>query len=378
LSVHFPSKKRLVEMDEGVKHARVAPLLLPRLVSSESNPAESVNEECEKAEEEALSVEPLLVPNPDRYILFPIRYPDVWKMYKDQEACIWSADEIDMKQDHTDWRSRTNARERRLALGVLSFFATADGMVGENLITNFSSEVQVPEVRQFWNLQGAMEDVHQETYGRFLELFTEGDSKLQYDCFHASQKEEYIHCKAAFGEKYMSRDIPFATRLIAFAIIEGIFFSASFCVIFWFKKNNRFPGLCHSNDFIARDEGLHRDFACLLLRNHIRHRPAQTVVHDMIREAVACERAFVQHALAEPLPDLHAEAMCRYVEFCADHLLFSMGYDRLYHETNPFPWMNLISMDNVTNFFEQKVSEYAQAHVGKSQSEISFRTDEDF
>jgi ribonucleotide reductase beta subunit family protein with ferritin-like domain len=299
--------------------------------------------------------------NRNRFVLFPIQHDDMWEMYKKAMASFWTAEEIDLAQDLKDWET-LSSNETHFIKHVLSFFAASDGIVNENLVTNFCSEVQVPEARCFYGFQQAIENIHSEVYS----LLIDGYIKNTQEKAHLFQALDTIPCvakKADWAFKYANPNhATFAERLIAFAAVEGIFFSGSFCAIFWLKKRGLMPGLCFSNELISRDEGLHCDFACLLY-SHLVNRLSQQRVYEIIEDAVQIECEFVRDALPVELIGMNSKAMCMYIQFCADRLLKAMGYPKRYHATNPFDWMELISIDSKANFFERRVSEYGRAHI---------------
>ncbi len=337
--------------------------------------------------------EPLLLPNTHRFVLFPIQYPRVWEMYKKQEACFWTAEEIDLEGDRTHWNEKLTDDERYFIKHILAFFAGSDGIVVENLVERFSSDVQVPEVRCFYGFQTMMENIHSETYSLLIDTYVR-DAGERERLFGAIDRIPCVARKAEWARKWISdKDASFAQRLVAFAIVEGVFFSGAFCAIFWLKKRGIMPGLTFSNELISRDEGMHTDFACLLYGMLHHTRLAQDVVHDMMHEALEVERAFVCDALPVRLIGMNSEQMSDYVEFCADRLLIALGYETLFHKINPFDWMDLISLQGKTNFFEKRVGDYqksgvmsaaraqvdeAMGGVRQDESRRSFVLDEDF
>lgn len=323
------------------------------------------------------NLEPILQENADRFVLFPIRHNDIWQMYKKAEASFWTAEEIDLMQDLNDWENRLNADEKHFIKHVLAFFAASDGIVNENLAINFLNEVQYPEARCFYGFQIMMENIHSETYSLLIDTYIKDPSEKDY-LFHAVQNLECVSKKADWALRWISKG-SFAERLIAFAAVEGIFFSGSFCSIFWLKKRGLMPGLSFSNELISRDEGLHCDFACLLYKDLINKLPEATV-KAIIADAVEIEKEFITDALPVRLIGMNADLMKQYIEFVADRLLTSLGLSKIYNSTNPFDFMEMISMPGKTNFFEKRVSEYRKAGVGQTNhaasSKISF--DEDF
>mmetsp|Transcript_119430 Transcript_119430/g.230422 ORF Transcript_119430/g.230422 Transcript_119430/m.230422 type:complete len:348 (+) Transcript_119430:87-1130(+) len=307
--------------------------------------------------------DPLLLENPRRWVMFPIEHADIWEMYKKHEASFWTAEEIDLSQDNKDWDNLTDS-ERHFIKHVLAFFAASDGIVLENLAGNFSTEVQVAEARAFYGFQIAMENIHSETYSLLIEQYIR-DPAEQEAIFNAIQTMPAVREKAAWAVKWMNQDLSFAERIVAFAAVEGILFSGSFCAIYWLKKRGLMPGLTFSNELISRDEGLHAEFACLLY-GMLQNQLPEDVVHDIIRGAVECERQFICEALSCDLIGMNNDLMTRYIEFVADRLLTSLGHTKLFNATNPFDWMELISLQGKTNFFEKRVGEYQKAGVMSS------------
>jgi ribonucleoside-diphosphate reductase beta chain len=308
------------------------------------------------------SDEPILRADPNRFVIFPIRHPHLWALYKKAEASFWTAEEIDLTMDTKDWENMTHD-ERHFVSHVLAFFAASDGIVNENLALNFASEVQLPEARCFYGFQIALENVHSETYSLLIDSYVRNPAQKM----HLLQAVQTIPCvgkKAEWALRWTDRGrAPFAERLVAFAAVEGIFFSGSFCAIFWLKKRGLMPGLCFSNELISRDEGLHCDFACALYGMLV-HRLPEERVHALVREAVDCEKEFITEALPVRLIGMNCDLMAQYIEFVADRLLVALGYTKLYRASNPFDFMDLISLQGKTNFFEKRVGEYALANVG--------------
>jgi len=325
------------------------------------------------------SPEPLLDPNPERFCTFPIRYHDIWEMYKKAEASFWTAEEIDLMEDTRHWENLNND-ERHFISHVLAFFASSDGIVNENLGVRFMNEIQIPEARAFYSFQITMESIHSETYATLIESYIK-DPQEKTKLFKAIQTIPIIKRKAEWALKWITSSDSFAERLIAFACVEGIFFSGSFCAIFWLKKRGMMPGLTFSNELISRDEGLHRDFACLLYR-HLNNKLDESVILDIIISAVELEKEFVCDALPVNLIGMNNILMSQYIEFVADHLLTSLGLEKYYRVENPFEWMELISLQGKTNFFEKRVGEYQKAGVMASLNNDSdgrlFNMDEDF
>lgn len=321
--------------------------------------------------------EPLLSENKDRFVLFPIKHNDIWQMYKQAEASFWTAEEIDLASDIADWNEKLNADEKHFIKHVLAFFAASDGIVNENLAINFLNEVQYPEARCFYGFQVMMENIHSETYSLLIDTYIK-DPVEKDKLFHAIDTVPCVTKKAEWALRWISNG-SFAERLIAFAAVEGIFFSGSFCSIFWLKKRGLMPGLSFSNELISRDEGLHCDFACLLYNQLVHKLPVEKVT-EVITNAVAIEKEFVSDALPVKLIGMNSDLMCQYIEFCADRLLVSLGCPKFYNASNPFPFMEMISLQGKTNFFEKRVAEYQKAGVMSKDNAANnvFKLDEDF
>ena len=320
-------------------------------------------------------MEPMLKENPGRFVLFPIEHDAMWKMDKQAEASFWTAEEIDLQQDLTDWEN-LNDGERHFVKHVLAFFAASDGIVNENLVLNFMREVQIPEARCFYGFQVAIENIHAEVYSLLIDTYIKKEEEKTF-LFNAIETLDCVKKKAGWAMRWIDNAPTFAHRLIAFAAVEGIFFSGSFCSIFWLKKRGLMPGLSFSNELISRDEGLHCDFACLLY-SMLENKLDQSEVQAIITEAVEFEKEFVSDALPVSLIGMNAEMMCEYIEFVADRLLNSLGNDKVYGTANPFPWMDLISLQGKTNFFEKRVGDYAKAGVMAKREDQVFSLDEDF
>ena len=321
-----------------------------------------------------MKTELLLEENKDRFVLFPIKYPKIWEMYKRAEQSFWTAEEIDLHADQKDWERLSND-ERHFIKHVLAFFAASDGIVNENLAINFMSEVQLPEARCFYGFQIMVENIHSEMYSLLIDSYIKDPIEKNY-LLKAIDTVPCVTKKAEWALRWIGQG-SFAERLIAFAAVEGIFFSGSFCSIFWLKKRGLMPGLSTSNEFISRDEGMHCDFACLLYGMLENQLPKDRVT-TIIRDAVAYEHEFVTDALPVSLIGMNAKMMCQYIEFVADRLLVSLGCEKTYHSTNPFDFMEMISLQGKTNFFEKRVSEYKKASVGQHQVDNVFKLDEDF
>ncbi len=320
--------------------------------------------------------DPILADNPDRFVLFPIKYGTIWDWYKKSVASFWTVEEVDLSQDMNDWENKLTDNDRKFIKHVLAFFAASDGIVNENLVLNFMREVQIPEARCFYGFQVAIENIHAEMYSLLIDTYIK-DPKEKDFLFNALQNLECVSKKGQWALRWIENSPSFAHRLIAFAAVEGIFFSGSFCSIYWLKKRGLMPGLTFSNELISRDEGMHCDFACLLysmLENKLD--PAE--VKAIITEAVEYEKEFVTDALPVSLIGMNAEMMGQYIEFVADRLLMSLGCEKAYGTANPFSWMDMISIQGKTNFFEKRVGDYAKAGVMTKREEQVFSTEADF
>ena len=321
-------------------------------------------------------VEPLLAHNPSRFVIFPIEHDKVWEMYKKAEGSFWTAEELDLSKDRPHWEA-LNDNERHFIKHVLAFFAASDGIVNENLAMNFMKEVQWPEARCFYGFQIAMENIHSEVYSLLIDTYVK-DAAEKHHLFNAIETVPCVKKKADWAIHWMeSEEADFASRLMAFAAVEGIFFSGAFCAIFWMKERGLMPGLTTSNEFISRDEGLHCEFACLLY-SFLEHKLSKTKAHAMIREAVRCEKEFITEALPCSLIGMNAKMMKQYIEFVADRLLVQLGYPKIWNAANPFPFMERICLEGKDNFFEKRVSNYSKAGVGKKAESMTFATDADF
>ena len=319
-------------------------------------------------------MEVLLQENKERFVLLPIKYPEIWKMYKKHEASFWTAEEIDLSPDLKDWERLSND-EQHFIKHVLAFFAASDGIVNENLAVNFMKEVQLPEARCFYGFQIMIENIHSETYSLLIDTYIK-DTVEKNRLFNAIDTVPCVQKKAHWALRWIN-DGSFAERLVAFAAVEGIFFSGSFCSIFWLKKRGLMPGLSFSNELISRDEGLHCDFACLLY-GMLEEKLSREQVYDIIRDAVVNEHEFVTDALPVSLIGMNSKLMCQYIEFVADRLLVALGYPKIYNATNPFDFMETISLQGKTNFFEKRVAEYQKAGVMNTKEQQEFKLDEDF
>ena len=320
--------------------------------------------------------EPLLTDNEDRYVIFPIKHNDLWHKYKQHMAVFWTPEEIDLSKDMKDWEKLTD-NERHFIKHILGFFAGSDGIVMENLATRFMNEVKWPEAKFFYSCQNLLEAVHSETYSLLIDTYIT-DKQEKSDILRAIQTIPCIQKKAEWALAWIeNKEADFATRLLGFAAVEGIFFSGAFCAIFWLKQRGLMPGLTLSNEFIARDEGIHTDFACLLY-SKIVNRLSKEKAHKIIREAVKIEKKFITKSLPCELIGMNAKLMAQYIEFVADRLLIQLGYSKAYNSANPFPFMERISLENKDNFFEKRVSTYAKATVGKKREEMQFATNAEF
>lgn len=321
-------------------------------------------------------IEPILLENKDRFVLFPIRFHDLWEFYKKSEASFWTAEEIDLMADLDHWNQKLNDDERHFIKHVLAFFAASDGIVNENLAVHFLNEVQYPEARCFYGFQIMMENIHSETYSLLIDTYIKNPDE-KHKLLHAIETIPCVAKKAEWALRWIDKG-NFQERLIAFAAVEGIFFSGSFCSIFWLKKRGLMPGLSFSNELISRDEGMHRDFACRIYTHHIQDKLDPALVTQIITDAVEIEKEFVTDALPVRLIGMNSEMMCQYIEFVADHLLMTLKLPAHYGSANPFDFMELISMEGKTNFFERRVGEYQKAGVISDRSQQTFSTEEDF
>ena len=319
--------------------------------------------------------EKILQDTDNRFVLFPIKHDDIWKMYKQAEASFWTTEEIDLSQDLIDW-TKLNEDEKHFIKHVLAFFAASDGIVNENLVMNFMQDVTIPEARCFYGFQIAIENIHAETYSLLIDTYIKDNDEKDM-LFNAMETLDCVKKKAKWALDWIEDSPSFAHRLVAFAAVEGIFFSGSFCSIFWLKKRGLMPGLAFSNELISRDEGLHCDFACLLY-SMLEHKLSTEEIYRIICDAVEAEKEFVVDALPVSLIGMNADLMTQYIEFVADRLILALGYPKVYNAENPFPWMELISLQGKTNFFEKRVSEYKKSGVGSNREDQVFSLDEDF
>ena len=318
--------------------------------------------------------EPLLTENPNRFVLFPIKYNDIWQFYKKAEASFWTAEEVDLSKDIVHWETRLTDDERFFVSRVLAFFAASDGIVNENLVERFSQEVQVPEARCFYGFQIMIENIHSEMYSLLIDTYVK-DPTERDQLFNAIETVPCIGKKADWALRWISdTKSTFAERLVAFAAVEGIFFSGSFAAIFWLKKRGLMPGLTFSNELISRDEGMHCDFACLL-HGKLNKRATPSTILQIIKEAVSIEQEFLTEALPVALIGMNCTMMCRYIEFVADRLLVALGLEKHYRVENPFDFMDLISLQGKTNFFEKRVGEYQKSGVMNNVKEFTLDAD---
>ena len=327
-------------------------------------------------EEQDNFVEPILRENPNRFTLFPIMKPKLFQQYKNHVSVFWTTEEIDLAKDVKDW-VKLSKNEQYFIKNILGFFAGSDGIIQENIAARFMNEVQIPEARQFYSVQLMMEAIHSETYSLLIDTYID-EKQEKLDLFHATQTIPCIAQKAQWAQRWIeSNSENFATRLIAFAVVEGIFFSGSFCAIYWLKERGIMPGLTTSNEFIARDEGLHTTFACALYEEIERKIP-KAKVHKIIREAVKIEKQFITESLPCHLVGMNDKLMAQYIEFVADRLSTQLGYGKIYSTANPFDFMERISLEGKDNFFEKRVTSYAKSGVGQKQESMSFALDADF
>ena len=310
--------------------------------------------------------DPLLEENPDRFVVFPIKHPKVWEMYKKAMASFWTADEVDLTKDVQQWPKLTD-NERYFIKHVLSFFAASDGIVNENLVERFMSEVQMTEARCFLGFQVMMENIHGEMYSQLLDtLITDSEERLK--CLRAIEHFPAIKRKADWALKWCKdKRSSFGTRVVAFVAVEGLFFSGSFCAIFWLKKRGLLPGVSFANELISRDEGMHTDFGCMM-HSLLKNKPSKAKVYEIFKDAVTIEKEFITESLPCRLVGMNSNMMSQYIEFVADRLLTQLGHPKIYNSANPFPWMEMISMDGKTNFFERRVGDYSKAVDNRTES----------
>ena len=323
------------------------------------------------------AIEPILQQNENRFVIFPIQHHDIWEWYKKMEASFWTAEEIDLHQDLTDWNTKLNEDEKYFIKHILAFFAASDGIVNENLAENFVNEVQYSEAKFFYGFQIMMENIHSETYSLLIDTYVK-DEEEKNNLFRAIEVFPAIKKKADWALKWIDSD-SFAERLIAFAAVEGIFFSGAFCSIYWLKKRGLMPGLTFSNELISRDEGVHCDFAVHLHNEHLVNKVPKERIEEILLDALKIEREFITESLPASLIGMNAKLMTQYLEFVTDRLLLQLGCEKKYNVTNPFDFMDMISLQGKTNFFEKRVSEYQKAGVLNNEAENpQFTTDADF
>jgi ribonucleoside-diphosphate reductase beta chain len=320
----------------------------------------------------ALATEKILQESDNRFVLFPIKHDKIWAMYKTALRSFWVTEEVDLSQDVIDWDQKLNDNERHFVKHVLGFFAASDGIVNENLVVNFMQDVTIPEVRCFYGFQVAIENVHAEMYSLLIDTFIK-DTTEKDKMFNAMETLECVKMKASWALKWIDSAPSFAHRLVAFAAVEGIFFSGSFCSIFWLTDRGLMKGLGKSNEFISRDEGMHCDFACLLY-SMLENKLSKEEIYQIICDAVECEKIFVKDSLPVSLIGMNDKLMCEYIEFCADRLILALGYPKVYNAQNPFPFMEKISTQGKTNFFEERPTEYGKAGVeaGEKTVEVDY------
>merc|ERR1712184_157491 len=347
-----------------------------------AGPLKAVKKDITKSDMKAVdfSNEPLLRDNPNRFVILPIQYDDIWRMYKKAQASFWTAEEVDLEKDLKDWNEKLKEDERYFVSHVLAFFAASDGIVNENLVERFMQEIQIPEARCFYGFQIMMENIHSEMYSLLIDTYIK-DREERNKLFNAIETFPAIKKKAQWALKWInSNNATYSERVVAFASVEGIFFSGSFAAIFWLKKRGLMPGLSFSNELISRDEGLHTDFACLMYK-HLVNKPDKERVYEIVRDAVDIECEFLTEALPVRLIGMNSVLMIQYIKFVADRLLLELDCEKLYNATNPFDFMENISLEGKTNFFEKKVGEYQKAGLamkGSCSEDAVFTTDADF
>tara|TARA_Y100000389_G_scaffold34567_2_gene29431 strand:- start:3314 stop:4294 length:981 start_codon:yes stop_codon:yes gene_type:complete len=323
------------------------------------------------------NTEPLLQEDKKRLVTFPIQHVEVWDFYKKHKAVFWTAEEINLTRDLEDWES-LSSEEKNFIENILAFFAASDGIVNQNLGERFSLEVKMLEAQYFYQFQMTMENIHAETYSLLIDTYIKDQSKKE-KCLNAIEEMECVKKKAEWAFEWIDdKDATFASRLIAFACVEGIFFSGSFCAIFWLKKRGLMPGLCFSNELISRDEGIHCDFACHLYTNHVVNKLSEEKVHEILKWAVDIETEFITKSLPCALIGMNSENMIEYIKFVTDRLSNQLGYNKIWNATNPFPWMIQQGMEIKANFFENRVGAYQKAGVGCTKEEMEFGTDSEF
>ena len=320
--------------------------------------------------------EPLLVEEKNRFVTFPILHRDIWEFYKKQVSVFWTPEEIKLADDMNDW-DKLNDNEKHFISNVLAFFAASDGIVNENLGVRFMNEIQWVEAKNFYGFQIAMENIHSETYSLLIETYIQ-DTKEKDRLLNAVDTVPCVKEKAHWAMKYIESTDSFATRLVAFALVEGLFFSGSFCAIFWLKKRGIMPGLCFSNELISRDEGMHCEFACFLYKNYIVNRLSNKDLHTIVKDAVEIEKKFITDSLPCNLIGMNADSMKQYIEYVADRLCEQLGHPKIWNTNNPFPWMIQQGMQVKANFFENRVAAYEKAHIGRKEEDKTFELDGEF
>jgi ribonucleotide reductase beta subunit family protein with ferritin-like domain len=318
--------------------------------------------------------EVILQENKNRYVLFPIKYNSMYELYKKAESTFWTASEIDLVKDNNDWENALNDNERNFIKNIIGFFAGSDGIIMENLAQRFLREIQIPEARAFYSYQIFNESIHSETYSLLIDTYIK-DVEEKNKIFNSIENIPCVAKKAQWAYKWIeNKDVSFATRLLSFAIVEGVFFSGSFCAIYWLKKRGLMPGLTFSNELISRDEGLHCEFACLLY-SYIKNKVHQSIVYEIFQEAVSIEKEFITESIPCAMIGMNSTMMCQYIEFIANRLLLQLGYDKLWDVENPFDFMELISLRPKTNFFELRVGEYTKSTINENSNNFDFSND---
>ncbi len=318
--------------------------------------------------------EVILQENKNRYVLFPIKYNSIYELYKKAESTFWTASEIDLVKDNNDWEYALNDNERNFIKNIIGFFAGSDGIIMENLAQRFLREIQIPEARAFYSYQIFNESIHSETYSLLIDTYIK-DTQEKNKIFNSIENIPCVAKKAQWAYKWIENtDVSFATRLLSFAIVEGVFFSGSFCAIYWLKKRGLMPGLTFSNELISRDEGLHCEFACLLY-SYIKNKVPESIVYEIFQEAVSIEKEFITESIPCAMIGMNSTMMCQYIEFVANRLLLQLGYDKLWNAENPFDFMELISLRPKTNFFELRVGEYTKSTINENSNNFSFSND---
>jgi ribonucleotide reductase beta subunit family protein with ferritin-like domain len=318
--------------------------------------------------------EVILQENKNRYVLFPIKYNSMYELYKKAESTFWTASEIDLVKDNNDWEYSLNDNERNFIKNIIGFFAGSDGIIMENLAQRFLREIQIPEARAFYSYQIFNESIHSETYSLLIDTYIK-DVEEKNKIFNSIENIPCVAKKAQWAYKWIENtDVSFATRLLSFAIVEGVFFSGSFCAIYWLKKRGVMPGLTFSNELISRDEGLHCEFACLLY-SYIKNKVPQSIVYEIFQEAVNIEKEFITESIPCAMIGMNSTMMCQYIEFISNRLLLQLGYDKLFDAENPFDFMELISLRPKTNFFELRVGEYTKSTINENSNNFNFSND---